>query len=223
MKNNKGFTLVELMAVLVIMALLMAVAFPNFTDLSNKVQSNYSRSSQILIKNAAKMYVNNNKQEVENSIQKNGNYCLPIGKLIAYEYLDAEAVSEVKISDNKCIVVTKNETNYQYNLNSSELATGDYLPPVITITGANCKSVMNVNSYTDFDSTCTIKVSDNVNSTKTFKPIKEKEQELLTNNDEIKLSKVVVQQKNKIFITYSAEDTTGNKALPLQVQLILPE
>ena len=220
MKNNKGLTLVELMAVLVIMALLMTLAFPNVSELTNKAKSNYDRTTQILIKSAAKMYVSNNIQEIETALQNSNthSYCLPIGKLIAYEYLDADLknLDNQSINHKKCIIITKNNEAYQYNLDSSQEDDGDFLPPVITITGDGCSSTMSVNSYTVFDSSCTVKASDNIDSTKTFKPIKEKE----TDN---KLSKVVIQEDDKIFIKYNATDTSGNKSIPLQVQLTITE
>lgn len=222
MKNKKGFTLTELLAVLVILALIMTLAFPNFSDFTTKAKSNYDRSTQILIRSAAKMYVNNNIEEIEIALKTSNSYCLPIGKLVAYEYLDSDLKDSKNqnIPENRCVYVTKSGKNYEYRIgtSSSEIISSsiDYKPPIINIVGTNCKNVMNVNSYTDFDNTCTIRVTDNKDATKTFKPIKEKE----TDN---KLSKVVTQDKNKIFITYNAKDAAGNKSLPLQIELELPE
>ena len=223
MKNKKGFTLTELLAVLVILALLMTLAFPNFANLTSKAKANYDRSSQVLIKSAAKMYVNNNLEEVKKSIQEKGSYCLPIGKLVAYEYLDADLkkANNQPFDNDECIIVTKTEQTYQYNLDSNIKATGDYLPPIITITGTNCKSIMDVNSYTEFDNNCKVKATDNVNSAKEFKKIKENE--LLAQGNEMSLRKTVFEEKNKIYIIYDATDSSGNKALPLKVELILPE
>lgn len=222
MKNSKGFTLVELMAVLVILALIATLAFPNFSKLTENAKSNYDVSTKIMLKNAARMYVTNNTAEVEKYLQNNGSsYCLPVGKLVAYEYLDSEIDLKDKdgnpVEDNACIVITKSGKTYQYDTSLVQKADGDYRPPVITITGTGCKSVMSVNSYTDFDNNCTVKAVDNINTnTKIFKPIKEKE-------TDSNLSKVVVQENNKIFITYSATDSANNKSVPLQVQLTLPE
>lgn len=228
MKNKKGFTLTELLAVLVILALLMTLAFPNFSDLTSKAKSNYDRSTQVLIKSAARMYVNNNINDVEKQIanRSDNKTCIPIGKLIAYEYLD----SEIKNSDHSnidgrnCVVVTKTiqngSTKYSYEVSSTQKASNygitDYLPPVITITGTNCKSVMNISSIDDYNR-CVVSVSDDKQSgTKTFQNLKIKE-------TDSSLSKTIVQEGNKIFISYNAIDSSGNKAIPLQVQLTLPE
>lgn len=219
MKNSKGFTLVELMAVLVILALIITLAFPNFSDLASKAKSNYDASTKVMVKNAARMYVTNNTAEVEKNLQSNGgSYCIPIGKLIAYEYLDSDIKDKNgnSIDDNKCVAITKSGKTYQYDTSLTQTVTGDFKPPVITITGTGCKSVMSVNSYADFDNNCTVKAVDNIDSAKIFKQIKEKE-------SDSKLSKVVVQENNKIFITYSAIDSSNNKSVPLQVQLTLPE
>lgn len=230
MKNKKGFTLTELLVVLVLMVLLMTLAFPNFADLTTKAKSNYERSTQIIIKNAAKMYVNNNKEEIEQELKK-GTYCLPIGKLIAYEYLDADLKesNNQSIPSQRCVYVSSNSGKYEYRIgttSSDVVSSGvDYLPPIITITGNECKSVMNVNTIEDYDNTCTVKATDNNYSAKTFKKIREKEDVLTSTQkaSEIELSKVVSQEKNVIYINYHATDPSGNKAIPLQVQLTLPE
>ena len=92
MKKNKGFTLVELLGVLVITMLLLLLAFPNFSNLTNKAKSNYDSTTRVLIKSAATMYVNNNMQKIENAINnsQDGIICIPLGTLVANEYLDSD-------------------------------------------------------------------------------------------------------------------------------------
>lgn len=56
MKNNKGFTLVELLAIVVILAIIIVVAAPNMTK---EIQREEEENQKILnqkIKNASKIY-----------------------------------------------------------------------------------------------------------------------------------------------------------------------
>lgn len=235
MNNKKGFTLSELLAVLVILSLLMTLSFPNLSNLSDTAKSNYDNATKIILRSAASMYVNNNKEEVNQDIQKNGKTCIPIGKLVAYEYLDSEIedLKGTKMSDDHCIIVTmqsdNNKIRYNYDIqektNTPQKATGDYLPPIIKLknkSSIECKEVMNITNIDEYTNNCEIEVTDNVDEKTSFQNIKLNEEQF--NNDRsIKLYKVVNQEQNKVFIIYNATDSSGNKALPLQVQLVLPE
>lgn len=236
MKNNKGFTLTELVAVLVILVLLMTMAYPNFANLSATAKSNYDNATKIIIRSAASMYVNNNKEKVDEKIQSDGEYCVPIGTLIAYEYLDAEIhdVNDIKIPDNRCVLVTmttdsNSKNKYSYDIQDKtetpKTATGDFLPPLIKIKKLNtveCSNVMNISQIDDFYNNCQIEVTDNVDSAATFQILQLSEEEANATRS-LKLDKMFTEENNKIFVNYSATDSSGNKAIPLQIQLVLPE
>jgi len=53
MKNNGGFTLIELMIVIAILAILMAIAIPAYTDYTIRAQN----SECISIAGGAKVYI----------------------------------------------------------------------------------------------------------------------------------------------------------------------
>ncbi len=57
MKNNKGFTLVEILAMLVILGLLMAVAIPNISGILNNNRKNAYRSDATNMVDTAKIKV----------------------------------------------------------------------------------------------------------------------------------------------------------------------
>ncbi len=54
--NNKGFTLVELLAVIVVLAILIAIAVPSTISISNKLKVNMYCSKIDSIETAAKLY-----------------------------------------------------------------------------------------------------------------------------------------------------------------------
>ena len=60
MKKNKGFTLVELLAVIVILSLLLVIAVPNVIAISQRIRKNMYCSKIEDIESAAKIYGNDN-------------------------------------------------------------------------------------------------------------------------------------------------------------------
>ena len=107
--NRKGFTLVELLSVIAIITIMMLVSFPNFSSLTNKANKKYDNTVKVLLKNAAKIYVNNNRLEIDEILQTSEKYCIPIGKLMAYEYLDSDLKSTDGnlIDKDNCINISK--------------------------------------------------------------------------------------------------------------------
>ena len=111
MGNKKGFTLVELLAVIVLLLILVLTAFPSFGGLSNTAKNKYDNTANVLIKSAAKMYVNNHMEEVDNEIRTKGSCEISIQKLITSEYLDTDIMDSrgqtIDSGDN--VIVTKEE------------------------------------------------------------------------------------------------------------------
>ena len=104
MRNKKGFTLVELLAVMVILLLLVLVAFPNFASLSSQSKNKYDNTVCILIKNAASMYVNNNPDFTDT---------ITIDELIKAGYLDYDITDSkgVEVNRSDYVEVTRTVTN----------------------------------------------------------------------------------------------------------------
>lgn len=62
--NKKGFTLIETIMVIAILALLMLILVPNVISLINKNNIKSCQNLEASIKNAAKVYVANNKYQL---------------------------------------------------------------------------------------------------------------------------------------------------------------
>jgi len=92
--KNRGFTLVELLGVIIILALLSLVMFPNiissFFDVSNKLDD----ATKLLVVEAAKDYYSENRNNIENL-----DYCVSVSNLQAEGLLSYD----IKDSDGKVI------------------------------------------------------------------------------------------------------------------------
>lgn len=217
-KNKKGFTLVEMLASIGILLLITILTYPSFNKLNKKTEEKFDYSIKTIVENAAKIYVDNNKELIDEKItSNNGKYCLPVATLSSYDYLD----TPIKKSDGEnlnlksCVYITKeNEDNnikYIYELSSDTVKDGvDYLPPIIMLKNkiptANCTLNMYNNNVTkeDFDNLCDIKVTDD--KTTDF---------VLGTN--ITVSQVI--DGDALILTYEAVDESGNKSKPLEIKL----
>lgn len=217
-KNKKGFTLVEMLAAIGILLLITILTYPSFNKLNKKTEEKFDYSIKTIVENAAKIYVDNNKELIDEKItSNNGKYCLPVATLSSYDYLD----TPIKKSDGEnlnlksCVYITKeNEDNnikYIYELSSDTVKDGvDYLPPIIMlknkISTANCTLNMYNNNVTkeDFDNLCDIKVTDDKTT------------------DFVLGTNITVNQVtdgDSLILTYEAVDESGNKSKPLEIKL----
>jgi len=217
-KNKKGFTLVEMLAAIGILLLITILTYPSFNKLNKKTEEKFDYSIKTIVENAAKIYVDNNKELIDEKItSNNGKYCLPVATLSSYDYLD----TPIKKSDGEnlnlksCVYITKeNEDNnikYIYELSSDTVKDGvDYLPPIIMLKNkiptANCTLNMYNNNVTkeDFDNLCDIKVTDDKTT------------------DFVLGTNIIVNQVtdgDALILIYEAVDESGNKSKPLEIKL----
>ena len=217
MKNKKGFTLVELLAVMTLLLIITMLAYPNFAKLSTKVKNKFDYSTKLLIESAAKIYVNNNQTEIDNGLKTSSPYCLPVGKIAAYDYLD----TPIKNSDGNdmdmslCVLVSKettnNKTKYKYELSSTKKATGDYLPPILTLKNKDSSNTCSTNMYnipitkSQFDTICEVIVKD------------DSEEVFSIANKNLSIASSI--SGDIQILEYTATDSSGNKSKPLKIKL----
>lgn len=215
-KNNKAFTIVELLAVMIVLVIILLISYPNFSKMAKNASSKYDSSIKILAKSAAKMYINNNKESVDEYFKNNpdSKYCVPLAKLSAYDYIDSvlKDSSGKEIDMKSCVNVTKkvenNKIKYNYELSDTDKVSDDtdYLPPILAIKDKtsktieiDCETAMKVTKDV-FNANCEVVASDDK-----------------ATNIEIALSETTV--NGDIVITYTATDGTNN-AKPLKVKLL---
>lgn len=106
-----GFTLVELLGVIVLMALILIIALPLLTDSVRNHEDELNKLEEEVIINSTKLFIDDNSDEY---IKKDGAvYCIPLTILKDNEYL-----KDVKSSDiiNKKTVKVSSKKNFVYEV-----------------------------------------------------------------------------------------------------------
>ena len=116
---KKGFTLAELIGVVIILALIALLAFPPILNSIRKTKGELSDASKEILYNATNLYVSENLNDFP---KYNGNtYCVTLNTLVTGEYLptkvyDATTGEEISL-DSKVEVKVENDS-YTYNMNN---------------------------------------------------------------------------------------------------------
>ena len=94
MKNKKGFTLVEILAVIVVLALIMTIAVPSTISISNKLKTNMYCEKISMIENQAKLYG----EDRRDSLNTTGT-SVTVKMLVDSNYLKKDQKTEPYIID----------------------------------------------------------------------------------------------------------------------------
>lgn len=132
--NKKGFTLIETIMVIAILALLMLILVPNVISLINKNNIKSCQNLEASIKNAAKVYVANNKYQLGFSCdtEKGTEKEIKIQDLIDsgdLKLTDNKLVNPVSGKDiplSSKIKVTYNCTTKDFNYEFDEFLTNEF-------------------------------------------------------------------------------------------------
>lgn len=97
MKKKNGFTLIETMGVLIVLAVILVLAFPNLTKWLKNAEKSIDDATKTLIIEAAKDYVNESEQSIfDDSSYK---YCLPLNELVKKGYISTESINKLESSE----------------------------------------------------------------------------------------------------------------------------
>ena len=154
MKKNKGFTLVELLAMLVVIGVLMAISIPNITGILSQSKNNQIEQDVIKMVDMAKIKMNTDKEakypEGENAI------------LLTLSYIDDER--DVLTGPNggyyyrydSFVVVLKEGNSYKYYVrlveNNNSYKFGVNIADYATFKKNKNSLIGNVDNFYEFDS-----------------------------------------------------------------------
>lgn len=97
--NKKGFTLVELLAVITLLMALLVLTFPTVLEMIQKKEQEIDQAKLDLIYSAADSYMNNNKNTYPKKV---GNiYCISVQTLTDEHLLAFEADDKVLYTNDK--------------------------------------------------------------------------------------------------------------------------
>ena len=116
--KNKGFTLVELLGTIVILAIIAAIAFPAVLGLLNNSQNETDEAMQNFAISAARDYVNDNMDSYPKALEgQTKTYSnIKIKTLLDDGYIDSNTINSNKNCEmlNDEIKVTSDSQKYNY-------------------------------------------------------------------------------------------------------------
>jgi type IV pilus assembly protein PilA len=116
MNNKKGYTLIELLAVLAIMAAILLVAVPSISkQLAGIEENNYSQFKQNLYL-AAESYVNSN-TSASNTLKNDKKLCVKISDLISGGWVRSTLTNPKtgeNVSNNSSVYIVNDNSEYKY-------------------------------------------------------------------------------------------------------------
>ena len=107
LRDNRGFTIIELVAVIAILLIIMAIAMPSITALLGRTEEKISKEKEKAFISAAREYVSNNYNSL--SLDSNNKCYIPLSYLNSKGYL-----SNNSYKDTDGNAYTGNIT-YKYN------------------------------------------------------------------------------------------------------------
>lgn len=115
MKNKKGFTLVEVLGVVVLIAIIFLISYTTILNHFKRSQDKIDENTFSLLKSATKDYMNDNQDDYP---ENNKNvFCIDVNTLIDNNYIDEDTVVS---KDNKLLAKTM-KVSYKDNDNEYQL------------------------------------------------------------------------------------------------------
>jgi type IV pilus assembly protein PilA len=128
LKNQRGMTLVELLAVIVILGIISAIAIPSIGGLINNTKKDAHIANAQQIANAAKLKINSDGTTIDTT----GKNIL-LSTLISEGYLDniKDPSSDNDYdTDNTSVTIIKNDTKIVYRVKLAASATVSYIDQI---------------------------------------------------------------------------------------------
>ena len=129
MKDNRGFTLIEVILAVLILAILVIIAFPNITSIINKGKIESCENLRESILSASKMYIKDNRYNLDESVKcekesdsqspDNPSFYITLKTLVEKNYIKGPfknpITNEVYHPDDINIEITLNCTTKEFS------------------------------------------------------------------------------------------------------------
>ena len=118
--NDKGFTLVELLAVLVILIAIMGIAIPTISSSLERTKDKQNKARYKILESAAEQYVTDYKNTVYINLNNLGRNSCFIDLTELSEYLSSDDMKNADGEDLNGRVIFEKPNNYNYTENSTK-------------------------------------------------------------------------------------------------------
>lgn len=118
--KDKGYTLIELLGVIIILAVLIVLIFPSLINFIKNSSNDVDELTLDLIYNASNLYISEHSNDF--SMKKGYRYIIELKELVAEGFLNSPIIlssSDDDITADKCIQVIVTNDEYQYELKDS--------------------------------------------------------------------------------------------------------
>jgi len=164
MKNKKGFTMVELLAVIVILGILSTLAIAGIRGVLKKTKESYMDSQNKMVVLAGKTYYSDHRSRLPKVIGPIEE--VELQTLVDLKYIDPVkdangelCITETDTKKSKVFVQKVSKEEYKYNAylycNGKESGLNDTIPPNITL------NPIETNGISNKPVTVTMKIEDN--------------------------------------------------------------
>lgn len=119
--KNKGFTLIELVASIVIITIIALLAFPAIINVLNNSQRQLDQSVKKILISSAEKYVKDNIDNFPKPLEgeKNNDTLIEISKLEHDGYIEKSFYDRYCEIQNDNVIVTATEKAYKYTYNEN--------------------------------------------------------------------------------------------------------
>lgn len=118
--DNKGFTLVELLAVLVILTAIMGVAIPSISSSLERSKNKQNKAREKVLASAAELYVADNKNSIYEGLTDGDRCYITLSSLS--EYIPDDASKDADDQEMTGFILFTKPNNYEYISNISGIS-----------------------------------------------------------------------------------------------------